>query len=392
MAATRPATREVAAAAVPAAIPSAIASRRARRVARRTAVTIACSSGDTHVLLVGRGLFVGFRARRIHVSSASSASTRIHKPRRSSRSTRSTRGAVTGAAGRLHARSCESGMGSTSACRRSGGPPSALTIARSSSGVTRLDGVAPLTTTRLALEAPATARGRPSGARSSGLPRRRAESRVAQPSRRLCSGGLQIAISRDRRNRIGHPGFGDRPSIGDRGRIDRRVEQHETAAPIRRRCPDTLRAHGGNRCVDNRSRICRADDVNRERVGRGGARLLHACVDVLQRHLLLNDDGPGSVRSAKAFALPTRPPGQARRPPAMLRPAGRPPLCSNRMPMPGGMAARSSALTDPSASGPTITSSRRAGGAFSSHATARGMASATAGVSKVWERNGRRFG
>src|SRR5262245_1238973 len=62
MAPTRPATRELAAAAMPIEMASAIASRRARRVALRTRTTIACSSGDTHILLVGRGLFLGFGA------------------------------------------------------------------------------------------------------------------------------------------------------------------------------------------------------------------------------------------------------------------------------------------------------------------------------------------
>src|SRR5580765_6320811 len=62
MAATRPATREPAAAAMPTVMPSAIASRRARRIALRTMATIACSSGDTRVLLVGRGLFFGLDA------------------------------------------------------------------------------------------------------------------------------------------------------------------------------------------------------------------------------------------------------------------------------------------------------------------------------------------
>src|SRR6478672_395485 len=57
MAATRPARREAAAAAMPTMMPSAIASRRARRIALRTMATIACSSGDTYVLLVGRCLF-----------------------------------------------------------------------------------------------------------------------------------------------------------------------------------------------------------------------------------------------------------------------------------------------------------------------------------------------
>src|SRR5262245_36367828 len=60
MAPTKPATRELAAAAMPTEMPSAIASSRARRVALRTRTTIACSSSDTHILLVGRGLFLGF--------------------------------------------------------------------------------------------------------------------------------------------------------------------------------------------------------------------------------------------------------------------------------------------------------------------------------------------